>query len=133
MPDWSALHRFVAERSRLPFAGEQEWDCCVCFAAGGVAALTGRDPLARFTSTWSTRRGVVRVLRRHGGLEAAVSEVLEPIAPGLARRGDLALVPAEGLAGAGLVIVEGDHLVGPSADGVRRLPRTAMTAAWRSA
>ena len=112
MPDWTAWHRFVAERSAMPFAGYDQHDCCARFAAGAVEALTGADPLARFGSQWTTARGVRRVVRRHGGLDAAVDEVLTPVAPALARRGDVGFAPSpDGGVGA-LMVVEGDLVVG---------------------
>lgn len=133
MPDWTAWHRFIAERSRMPFAGYDERVCCALFAAGAVEALTGRDPLERIGHRWTTPRGALRVLRRVGGLADGVSAVLEPVPVGLARRGDIGFVPApEGGLG-GLVVIEGDHVVGPDANGVRRLPRAAITRSWRAA
>ena len=52
---------------------------------------------------------------------------------GFAQRGDVGFVKADGPTGGALVIVEGDHLAGPAANGVRRLPRGLMLQAWRAA
>jgi hypothetical protein len=125
--DLAALHAYLAAGADVPFAwGSND---CVTFAAGAVAAQTGLNPLAKLSRRWSTQRGALLLLRRYGGLEAAVSTVLTPVAPALAHRGDIAGVRAE----AGemvLMVIEGALLVGPDANGVRRLPRELMTVAW---
>lgn len=131
--DHLALHRYLAERSRLPFGGEREWESCARFAARAVAAQTGTDPLTRLAEGWTTELQAASVIARAGGLAEAVSTVLTEIPPGLAQRGDVGFVPADTPAGGVLVIVEGHHVVGPAANGVRRLPRAAVTRAWRAA
>lgn len=132
MRDHHALAAFLTERVALPYGGFQDFDCCVRFADAAVAAQTGRHPLEALGHTWSSKIGAGRLLARLGGLEPAVSLLLPTIGFGSAMRGDIALVPSApaGVAGMGLMIVEGDTLAGPHAHGVRRLPRSAMVAAW---
>lgn len=125
--DHPALMAYIAARMRAPFAwGRHD---CVTFAAGAIAAQTGRDPLAAVAHQWTTRRGAARILARVGGLAAAVDGVLTPIAPAMAARGDVAAwLDADGRPQ--LAIVEGATLIGPGLDGLKRLPRAAMVQAW---
>ncbi|PHY20932.1 hypothetical protein CSW59_06910 [Caulobacter sp. BP25] len=128
--DYNALVAYIAARMRAPFAwGEND---CVTFAAGAVKAQTGRDPLGAIAARWTTARGAALVLRRLGGMEAAVSSVLAPIAPAMAARGDVAgwMDPQGRLQ---LAIVEGSTLVGPGEAGLVRLPRASMVKAWSAA
>jgi hypothetical protein len=125
MRDHAAMIAAIAARGRLPF----DWDgnCCVGFSAAIVEAATGRS--IDFGHRWTTAIGATRVLKRLGGMEAAVTAVLRPIAPGVAQRGDVAGVP-DPVLGLRLMIVEGVTLVGPGTAGAMREPRAAMTHAW---
>lgn len=128
--DHNALVAYIGARMRAPFA----WGAndCVTFAAGAVRAQTGRDPLGAIAARWSTARGAAHVLRKFGGMEAAVSSVLPPIAPAMAARGDVAgWLDAQGRLQ--LAIVEGQTLVGPGEAGIVRLSRSAMVKAWSAA
>lgn len=121
-----ALIALLDQRGATPFSW---WDQdCVTFAAACVRAQTGVDLVAGVGSRWTTARGATRVLRRHGGLAAAVDGVLPAITPARAARGDV------GLASLGdrecLVIFEGATVVGPGLSGLVRLPREAATRAW---
>lgn len=99
---------------------------CARFCDAGVEAVTGKNPLKDFTSTWTTRRGARRILIQRGGMAAAVSEVMTPISPTLAQRGDVGMTE-EGQ----LVLFEGDRVVGlTETTGYRRLPRSAAIRAW---
>lgn len=125
MRDHDALIAFLADRDRMPF----DWrrNDCARFAAGAVRAQTGRNPLKGLR--WGSAAGAARVLARLGSMEAAVSARLRPIAPAAARRGDIAGVP-DAVLGLSLLVVEGETLVGPGAQGTKRLARSAMTHAW---
>lgn len=129
--DYAAWTALLEARQAFAFGygrGPETQDC-VRFAAAAVKALTGRDPLARLSATWTTERGARRVLRRLGGLSAGVDLVLRPVPAALAARGDVALVRLGG--GEGLMIIEGDTLVGPAAPaGLQRLPRASAARAW---
>ncbi|ATC25215.1 DUF6950 family protein [Caulobacter vibrioides] len=125
--NYEALHAYVASHMRTPFAWGQH--DCVLFAAGAVQAQTGEDPLRAYRGRWASERGAARVLKRLGGMEAAVNTVLQPITPAMAQRGDVAgWLDARGRLQ--LAIVEGETLVGPGPSGQLRLPRKAMTRAW---
>lgn len=107
----------------MPFEWGRKANDCVAFAGGAVRAQTGIDPLKGLR--WTSQRSAMRLLSRLGGLEAAVSSRLSPVAPALARRGDIAGVVENGKLL--LMVVEGALLVGP---GQRRAPRAAMSLAW---
>lgn len=126
--DPNALPAYLEEREGWAFGyGPQpRTHECARFFAGGVAAVTGVDPLDRFSSQWTTRRGARRVLAKHGGMAKALGEVMTEIEPNLAQRGDGGLTDDRTL-----VLVEGDTVVGLDPErGYVRLPRSAMTRAW---
>lgn len=126
MRDHDALLAALSARATTPF----DWrrNDCVRYAAAAVKAQTGRNPL-RGIKRWYSAAGARRVLDSLGGMEAAVSARLTPIAPAAAKRGDIAGVPDDAL-GLRLMVVEGETLVGPCGRGERREPRRAMTRAW---
>lgn len=127
-----AFIAYLAQRERWAFGygPEGRVQDCARFCDGGVLAFHGVAPLAAFAGHWTTARGAARVIRRAGGLAAAVSSVMEPVSVSLARRADVALfIDAKGTEA--LALVEGATLVGPAAGvGLARLPRGAMVRAW---
>ena len=130
MRDPNALATYLEEREGWSFGygGEPGSHDCARFAGGGVEAVTGLNPLERFSSEWTTRRGARRVLTAHGGMSKAVGEVMTPISPLSAQRGDIGLTPD-----GALVLFEGDTVVGVSAStGLFRAPRAAAVEAWTS-
>lgn len=128
MRDHAALIAYLAESETVPFGyGPKEMDCAR-FAAGGVKAQTGRNPLRQEPRLrWSSEAGAEQVLKRHGGLIRAVTDRLRSIPPAMARRGDVALIRngRETLLG----LVEGETLVAKG-DRLERYPRSAMIRAW---
>lgn len=127
-PDRHALIAYLESREdwRFGYGREAMTHDCARFAGAGVRAVWGRDPLADFAGSWTTRAGARRVLSRHGGMAAAVSTVMRPISPLMAARGDVGMTE-----GGQLVLFEGDGVVGlTDTTGYRRLPRSAAIAAW---
>lgn len=129
--DHTALLAYLAGRSTTPFAWGSDANDCVSFAAGAVQAQTGVNPLADLGG-WATEDEAREVLEGYGGLAAAVNTVLQPVAPALAQRGDVALVNLPSGAQV-LMVVEGDTLVGAGPAGAQRIQRRAMAQAWRAA
>lgn len=126
--DHHALIAFLEARADWTFGygPEPTTHDCARFADAGVEAVCGVAPLARFAGQWTTRRGARRVLRRHGGMAAAVSEVMTPIDLTQAARGDVGMLADEQL-----VLFEGETVVGVRPDrGVMRLPRAHAVRAW---
>lgn len=126
--DHAALLDLIDARMRTGFAWGKAAHDCISFSGAAVKAQTGENPLDRIPHTWTSARGAARVLRRFGGLAAAVDSALEPLAPAMAARGDIALVDTE--TGPALMVVEGETLVGPGPGGLERRPRADMRRAW---
>ncbi len=128
----AAFIAYLAQREGWAFGFGREGRVhdCARFCDGGVLAFHGVAPLATFAGQWSTARGAGRVIRRAGGLAAAVSTVMDPVSVTMARRADVALfIDAKGTEA--LALVEGQTLVGPAEGvGLARLPRAAMVRAW---
>lgn len=99
---------------------------CVRFCDAGVMAVTGRSPLKTLSASWTSEIGALKVLKRIGGMAAALDTVMDRIDPCQANRGDVGLVDERTL-----VLVEGACVVGPApVRGLLRRPRAAMIAAW---
>jgi hypothetical protein len=91
LPDWDARLAAYLEPLRLsPFGPYGRYDCCI-FAAGGVIAMTGVDPMPEFRGRYSTRIGYLRALKRYGAgtLPATLDTKFDRIPASLAQRGDL--------------------------------------------
>ena len=114
---------------RTPFAwGSND---CVSFACDAAQALTGEDYRARLGVRWRSARSAATALEARGGLKAATDQVLRRVARAKAHRGDIGLVIIEGRQS--LVVIEGELVVGPGAEGLVRLPRAVLQRAWRVA
>lgn len=113
----------------MPFAWGSSANDCVSFAAAAAGAQTGVDHLVGLE--WEDEAGAYRALDVEGGLEAAMSKRLRAIAPAMAQRGDVAGVMSGNELG--LMIVEGETLVGPGPRGLRRRRRAEMVCAWSAA
>lgn len=128
LPDWpERLQALIDARRRDPFTWGVH-DCCQ-FALGAIAAVTGRHVPVR---PYASERGAVRVLSRMGGFDGAVKQAGGvPIPPGLAQRGDLVLVPQEGLFGSALAVCLGSAAFAAGVQGFASVPRAQWLAAWR--
>lgn len=120
--DWPArLDTFLRARRARPFEwGEQD---CVLFAADAVRALVGVDLGAKIRGKYKTARGAASVLRKHGGMMAAVDKATAclgaiVIAPAFAQRGDIALVQTD--LGLTVLVRVADAWIGPGRDGIER-------------
>jgi hypothetical protein len=134
LPDWerhlaAVLH--AARDRRFEVAVHD----CGTFAADGVAAVTGRDPLASLRAQYHADAAQpdfagwspVAILRR-----LAATHGWQRVPWRLARRGDLALVRgADGAACAAVVDLSGRCLAAPGLDGLARFPLDRAAACWR--
>jgi hypothetical protein len=100
LPDWPALlARHILEATDRAF----EWgrhDCSV-FAADGILAITGRDPIARARGRYACEKRAAVILREigGGGLPEAADHLMSGLGaplvhPAFAQRGDLVLINA---------------------------------------
>ncbi|HVM38287.1 MAG TPA: hypothetical protein VM265_07870 [Sphingomicrobium sp.] len=133
--DIAALLEILEQRLATPHRIGRRQNDCIAFMLAAVKAQTGHNPIGR--ASWSSWRGALRVLRRLAGpgvdRRAAIERLLDRhfrrIAPAEAMRGDIAGV-SDPLLGIHPAIVEGETLAMPGDDGLKRLPRRAMVAAW---
>ena len=126
------LDRHLREWRRRPFA----WGTadCVRLAAGWVALITGRDPVAATAGRYAGCREALRLMVAATGtadLVAATSVILGPPLeiPLTARLGDVVALATS--AGPALGICAGDAVAAPGPAGLVRRPLTAIIAAWR--
>jgi hypothetical protein len=125
--DIAALLAYLSERAFMPYEWGRKANDCMSFPAGAVKAQTGTDPASGLK--WKSRATALSLLNKLGGVEAVLDARFERIPPARAMRGDIGVVPDEEL-GVHPVIVEGVTICAPGERGLKRLPRSAMTAAW---
>lgn len=130
LPAWpELLDAYIASRSRTPF--EFGPNDCARFANGAVLAMTNANLMAAMR--YNSARGAARILKREGGLRAALARRLPEISPARAQRGDVGLVQVQtptGLALAACVVL-GDKLAAPGPAGVTYLARAHLRAAFK--
>lgn len=126
-PDWpERLAAYIAARETRRFEwGKGAQDCC-SFAAGAVAAITGRDVMADIPPYSSAEEADVILTTP---LEALLDARFARRDVGFAQRGDVALARIGKLES--VVVVLGAELVGAGRPrGLVYLPRRVMRAAW---
>lgn len=129
MRNHDALIAFLGERLSAPFAWRDN-DCC-SFAFEAVRVQTGHDAWAEERDRYSTAKTAAQVIRRYGSIEAIADSRFERTEPGLAQRGDIALVPSGRAEGeTTLAIFEGATIVAVGEANLVRLPRRIALAAW---
>src|SRR5579864_5172264 len=116
--DTRALYNFLRERAREPFAwGKND---CALFVADAVEAMTGVDIAAEFRGLYQSEEeafALIRTVTGGEGIEAAAAwcaarHNLEEFAYPLgARRGDLVTLEDAGRVIAGLVDLNGRHIL----------------------
>lgn len=129
LPDWPArFAALVAQRRACPFG----WGAhdCVLWAADDVQALTGIDPAVEWRGTYETALQAERLVRQLGGLVGIAERALgQPIAPLLARVGDVGLVDTEGREL--FAVCNGTHWLAPCDRGLATLGLPSARLAWR--
>lgn len=128
--DWpERLFALIEARRDTPF----EWsahDCCT-FAADAVHEMTGVDPIADLRGKWDDEVSALRLLKKHGGIEALASERLgEQVAPAFAQRGDVVLHTLTGREALGVCVGDRFAAVADTV-GVELVPMSAAVRAWR--
>ena len=133
--NWPALlEAHLSEWDSKPFAyGDAD---CVSFAASWLSRLGYADPLAGL-GKWDNAKEAARIYQALGGFAHAVAAQLhalgcDRIAPALAMRGDLVVVPAGAKERPLLAIVNGRFAEAHSDNGAVQVPfiETALSA-WR--
>jgi len=136
--DTRALHGFLLSRAETPFVWGQH-DCAL-FAADAIEAMTGVDIAADFRGKYSDEAGA-KLTMRSVAHAATLAEAAAYCArkhglaewpfPLFARRGDLVVVRnGDGSLIAGIVHLNGRHVVAAGEKGLLRLPCRAIVRAW---
>lgn len=133
-----AFHTFLLESKDKEFAWGS-WDCCM-FVADAIQAITGVDIADDFRGKYSDQASAMQVIKTVTGgstvadaaaycaVKHGLSELQSPL---MAQRGDLVIVKdAVGLV-AGVVHLNGRHVVVVGEGGLKRQPITNVTRAWR--
>jgi hypothetical protein len=146
--DTRELHEFLLARSKQPFA----WGVndCALFAADAVLAMTGVDIADDFRGKYHDEAGAWALVRAVTGKGEDVSTAMADAAawcaekhglpewvdaqgrplPLMARRGDLVVARNAGRLIAGIVHLNGTHVVSVDTDGLKRWPMAAIVRAW---
>lgn len=114
------MPEYIAARLKTPFAwGTND---CITFAIGWAEIASGRRYLPKIL--WKTELGAARIIKKRGGLVAALDAHFKRTHPNYAKDGDLAIC-------AGVVsLFSGPYLVAPGKDGLVFKQRTEAEHAW---
>jgi len=134
LPGWlDRLHAYVEDVRHRPYEAVRH--NCALFAAGGIQAITGLDPVAELgMARPGSELAVARLLRDAGGVEGLAARFFGRAADGplTARRGDVVIKPGE--AGNTLGICMGDHALFLTRDRARPLQARRLdecAGSWR--
>jgi hypothetical protein len=136
--DTRAFHKFLVQRTKTPFAwGTND---CALFAADGVRAITGVDIAADFRGKYTDEASALQAIKTVCGGStiadaaaycAAKHGLIEWAKPLFAKRGDLVVVRnGDGRVIAGLVHLNGRHVVSVGERGLVWLPVTNIIRSW---
>lgn len=130
--------QFLREHASDTFAWGTR-DCCLT-PADAIQAFTGTDIAADFRGKYSSEAEAFALIKSvTGGSTVADAAaycatkhgLVEWMAPLMAQRGDLVVVSNGHQLIAGLVHLNGRHVVSMGPQGLIRLPVTAITRAWK--
>jgi hypothetical protein len=132
-------HQFLLDRAKAPF----EWgqNDCATFAADGVRAMTDVDIADDFRGKYKDEPSALATIHSvcggstvadaaaHCATKHGLQELQHPL---MAQRGDLVIAKnADGTPIAGLVHLNGRHIVTVSSKGTVYLPIRSVMRAWR--
>lgn len=132
------LPRFLVQRRDVPFAwGEND---CALFAADAIQVITGTDIAEDFRGKYSTEIGALRTAKKIAGGATVVAAaaycaekhgLVEHKYPLMAKRGDLVIVRnGDGGEIAGIVSLDGRHVLSPGDSGLALFSIVDVTRAW---
>jgi hypothetical protein len=131
-------HQFLLSRASMPFGWGQ--NDCALFAADGILAITGVDIAVDFRGKYSDERSAFATIKFLAGGKtvgdaaawcARKFGLVELQHPLMAQRGDLVVFQNGENLIAGLVHLNGRHMVSVSESGAVRFPITDVKRAWR--
>jgi hypothetical protein len=123
------FHQFLKDSASKPFEWGV-WDCCL-FAADAIKSFTDVDIADDFRGKYSTQLGALRAIQKvTGGTSVADAAaycatkhgLTEHTHPLMAKRGDLVVIENAGTLIAGVVHLNGMHVISVSETGLVRLP-----------
>lgn len=132
------FHNFLLDRATTPFQWGEN-DCCM-FAADAVKAITGQDIAGDFRGKYTDQASAFHAISTITGgrtvadataycaAKAGLTELLQPL---MAQRGDLVLMQNGQELIAGIVHLNGRHVVSVGESGLIRQPITSVKRAWR--
>jgi hypothetical protein len=131
------FHAFLLDRARTPFAWGTN-DCCL-FPADAIESFTGTDLAADFRGKYTDEASAFAAIKSvaNGTTVADAAAycayklgLKEWPFPLLAKRGDLVVIEQPGGLIAGVVHLNGRHVISVGEKGLLRLPITAVKRAW---
>ena len=137
-PDWPArLEAYLLRHASEKFKYGRS-DCCL-FVCDVLETMTGVDPAASFRGNYSSSKGAAGQIRAFCGrpsLKVLVEKICEQlgmpkIAPGLARRGDIALIKRPRDYSVGIVGLDGRTVLVLARSGIVKVPLSAAESAFR--
>lgn len=138
------FHQFLMEREKTPFAWGTN-DCCL-FPADAIKSFTGHDLAADFRDKYSSEEtafALIQSLTGGSSVEDAAAWCAEKAGlvewkdragnagPKFAQRGDLVVIEESGRVIAGVVHLNGRHVISVGEKGLIRLPLRGVKRAWR--
>jgi hypothetical protein len=135
--DTRHLHQFFLDTANTQF----EWaknDCCI-FAANAIEAITGVDIADDFRGKYTDQLSALRLIATvTGGSTVADAAahcatkhgLVEHAYPLMAKRGDLVVIDNGGTLIAGVVHLNGMHVISVGESGAVRLPITSVVRSW---
>jgi hypothetical protein len=136
--DIQSFHMFLLERAQQPFQW-QDNDCCT-FVADAVKAITGTDIASEFRGRYTTKAGAFRAIKTitggstvadavaHCAAKYGLQELKNPLS---AQRGDMVLVQEGEEQIAGVVHLNGRHIVVVGEQGLMTKSISSVRRAWR--
>jgi hypothetical protein len=138
-PHWAEreFHSYLLAAKDKPFVWGQH-DCCTA-AANAIESFTGVDLAADFRGKYDDEASAFGLIKSvTGGTTVADAAaycaskhgLVERPKPLFAQRGDLVVIDNAGTLIAGVVHLNGRHVVSVSEHGLVRLPITRVTRSW---
>ncbi|MGC1781755.1 MAG: hypothetical protein WA708_04490 [Acidobacteriaceae bacterium] len=130
-------HKFLLARAKTPFAWGTN-DCCL-FPADAIEAFTGVDLASDFRGKYHDEASAFALIKSvangttvadAAAYCAAKHGLAERKYPLMAQRGDLVTIENAGSLIAGIVHLNGRHVVSVGASGLLRMPITNVKRAW---
>lgn len=132
------FHQFLMDRKEMPFAWGTN-DCCL-FPADAIKAFTGHDLAADFRDKYSSEEEAFALIQSLTGSTtvedaaawcAQKAGLVEHKGPLFAQRGDLVVILCGDRIIAGVVHMNGRHVISVGEKGLMRLPISSVKRAWR--